>query len=58
MRFRPERALWVRQNVPFQVRFFHRGRGYKDSVQMYEVVNRQARPIRYDPAMFDRARPA
>jgi glucans biosynthesis protein len=53
IRFRPERALWVGQDVAFQVRFFHPGRGFKDPIRMYEVVNGQARPIPYDPAMFD-----
>jgi periplasmic glucans biosynthesis protein len=53
MRFRPERALWAGQDVDFQVRFFHVGRTFTHSVQMHEVVNGQARPIRYDPAMFD-----
>ena len=51
--FRPERGLWVGSNVGFQVRFFHLGRTFNTSVQMYEVVNAQARLIRYDPAMFD-----
>jgi glucans biosynthesis protein len=53
IRFRPERALWAGQDVTFQVRFFHMGRDFKDPVQMHEVVNGQARPIRYDPAMFN-----
>jgi periplasmic glucans biosynthesis protein len=53
IRFRPERGLWVGSNVGFQVRFFHLGRTFDTPVQMYEVVNAQARPIRYDPAMFD-----
>jgi glucans biosynthesis protein len=53
IRFRPERALWAGQDAEFQVRFFHMGRDFKDSVQMYEVVNGQARLIRYDPAMFN-----
>src|SRR5215470_10793646 len=53
IRFRPERSLWDGSNVGFRVRFFHLGHTYKTPVQMYEVVNTQARPIRYDPAMFD-----
>jgi periplasmic glucans biosynthesis protein len=53
LRFRPERGLWVGSNVGFRVGFFHLGRHFNTPVQMYEVVNAQARPIRYDPAMFD-----
>src|SRR5262245_2980288 len=53
IRFRPERALWVGSDVRFQVRFFHLGRTFSTSVQMYEVVNAQARPIRYSADMFD-----
>ena len=53
IRFRPDRALWVGSDMGFRVRFFHVGRGFDTPVQMYEVVNGQARPIRYDPTMFD-----
>src|SRR5262245_21055159 len=53
IRFRPDRALWGGANVAFRVRFFHLGRDFHAPVQMHEVVNGQARPIRYDPAMFD-----
>ncbi|PYN48024.1 MAG: glucan biosynthesis protein D, partial [Candidatus Rokuibacteriota bacterium] len=53
IRFRPERGLWGGSSVGFQVRFFHLGRRFNTSVQIYQVVNAQARPIRYDPAMFD-----
>jgi glucans biosynthesis protein len=53
IRFRPDRALWGGANVAFRVRFFHLGRDFHAPVQMHEIVNGQARPIRYDPAMFD-----
>lgn len=53
IRYRPQRALWSGQEVNFQVRFFHLGRDFKTPVQMYEVVNGQARLISYDPAMFE-----
>ena len=53
IRFRPERSLWDGSNIGFRVRFFHLGHTFKTPVQMYEVVNAQVRPIRYDPAMFD-----
>jgi glucans biosynthesis protein len=53
LRFRPGRALWAGQSVGVQVRFFHLGRGFTYPVQMHEIVDGQARPIRYEPAMFD-----
>jgi len=53
IQFRPERALWAGQDAEFQVRFFHMGRDFKDSVRMHEVVDGRARLIRYDPAMFN-----
>jgi periplasmic glucans biosynthesis protein len=53
IRFRSERALWAGPNGDFQVRLFHLGRTFTHPVQMHEVVKGEARPIRYDPAMFD-----
>src|SRR5690349_5517838 len=53
IRFRPERSLWDGSNIGFRVQFFHLGHTFKTPVQMYEIVNAQVRPIRYDPAMFD-----
>jgi glucans biosynthesis protein len=53
IRFRPDRGLWTGSNVGFRVRFFHLGRNFNTPVQMYELVNGQARHIRYDPALFD-----
>jgi periplasmic glucans biosynthesis protein len=53
IRFRRDRALWLGQDLDFQVQFFHLGRTFSSPVQMHEVVNARARPIRYEPAMFD-----
>ena len=52
IRFRPERGLWGRLDAGFHVRFFHLGR-FNAPVHMYEVVNAQARHVRYDATMFD-----
>jgi glucans biosynthesis protein len=48
-----ERALWSDGASPFRVRFFHLGLYNRTPVKMYEVVDGRARPIDYDPAMFD-----
>lgn len=53
IRFRPERALWASQDLPFRVQFFHRGFRVRNRVRIHEVVGGVAREIAYDPAMFD-----
>ncbi|MBR0938818.1 glucan biosynthesis protein G [Bradyrhizobium jicamae] len=47
IRFRPERALWRDENLPFQVQFFHRGFFYKNRVDLFEASNGRAKPIKY-----------
>jgi len=53
IRYRPDRALWAAERLPFGVQFFHRGFLYKDRVDMFEVAAGQARPIPYTPDLFD-----
>ena len=53
LRFDPQRALWRGTDLPFQVQLFHRGFLYKDRVALHEVSEGRARPIAYDPALFD-----
>jgi glucans biosynthesis protein len=53
IRARADHALWADQPLDFHVQFFHTGRGFSESIRMYEVSNGQAREILYDPAMFD-----
>jgi glucans biosynthesis protein len=52
IRFDPARALWHDQNTNFTAEFFHRGFLYKDRVDLFEVANGQATPIRYDTSLF------
>jgi len=47
IRFLPEHALWRDEKLPFQAQFFHRGFFYKNRVDMFEVSNGHAVPIRY-----------
>ncbi len=58
IRFKPERALWRGQDLPFQVQFFPRGFLYRPAVDIYEVRDGQAAPVPYDPDLFDYADPA
>ena len=48
LRFDKSKALW-RDGGKFNVEFFHRGFLYKDRVDIFEVVNGRASPIRRSP---------
>ena len=50
--FVPDKALWRGLNLPFEVQFFHRGFFYTDRVDLFEVSQGTARPIRYSPSLF------
>jgi glucans biosynthesis protein len=52
IRFRPDRAIWRAEGLPFDLMFFHRAQG-SPRVRMNEVVDGEARHIPYDDADFD-----
>jgi glucans biosynthesis protein len=52
IRFVPDKALWRGENLPFQIQFFHRGFFFSNRVDIYEVNDGRARPIRYSPGLF------
>lgn len=47
IRFRPDRALWRAQGLPFEVQFFHLGGGLRQPVQVHEVVDGRATELHY-----------
>jgi glucans biosynthesis protein len=51
IRFRPERALWRDEDLPFDVMFFHRAQS-NPRVRMNEIVADEARHLPYDSADF------
>ena len=53
LRFRPDHALWADTDLPFRVQFFHLGSYYQAAVRIFVVDDGQARPIEYDPSLFD-----
>jgi glucans biosynthesis protein len=53
IRFRPAQALWKPEKLPFEMQLFHRGFLYKPRVEMFEVAEGKARPIRYNTELFD-----
>ena len=52
-RFRPERALWRDQGLPFQVQLFHRGFLFKDRVELHLVEDGRASPLPYRRELYD-----
>lgn len=56
IRFRPERALWRGDGLPFEVQFFHPGWLFADPVRIHEVTPQGTREITVAPEDFDYGR--
>ena len=56
IRFRPEKALWRAEKLPFEVMFFHQGRAVPEPVQINVVEPSGERAVPFDPALFDYGR--
>jgi glucans biosynthesis protein len=52
IRFQRNSALW-HDRALFEVQFFHRGFNFDRRVNIFEVSDAVARPVLYNPAMFD-----
>ena len=52
IRFIPDKALWRSDSLPFQIQFFHRGFFFSNRVDIFEVTQGRARPIKYSPTLF------
>jgi glucans biosynthesis protein len=52
IRFKPERAIWSGEGLPFLLEFFHRGFFYYDPVAIYLVAAGQARRLAYSSDFF------
>ena len=52
IRFKTDAALWREEKLPFEVMFFAAGRSFTP-VRINEVVSQRARPIPFDPALFN-----
>lgn len=53
IRFKPERALWRQEALPFELMYFHLGFFQTTPVRLHEVVQGQVRPLGFDPSQFD-----
>jgi glucans biosynthesis protein len=56
IRFRPERALWRKERLPFQVQLFHPGLYYDRSVRIHVVDEGEVRALPFDTDDFDYGR--
>lgn len=52
LRFRPERAIWRAEGLPFQLQMFHRGGLFRDQVDLFEAERGTARPIPFSEDLF------
>jgi glucans biosynthesis protein len=53
IRFKPERALWRKEGLPFEVMFFHPGWLFAEPVRVHEVSADGSREISVDSSDFD-----
>jgi glucans biosynthesis protein len=53
IRFRPDRALWRAQGLPFEMMFFHPGWLFEYPVRINEIEGGQVRHIAFDARAFD-----
>jgi len=53
LRFRPETSLWTDDNLPFRIRFMHRGYLYGRRVPIHVVDGAKVEELRFSPAQFE-----
>ena len=53
IRFRPEKALWRAEKLPFELMFFHQGRTVPEPVRINVIEPSGERAVAFDPALFD-----
>jgi periplasmic glucans biosynthesis protein len=52
IRFRESHAAWRAERLPFELQFFHVGRGFTHPLEMNEVIAGVARPLKVAPDAF------
>ena len=53
IRFRPERATWHADKLPFELMYFHPGRTFPESVRVNIVDASGVKRVEFDPESFD-----
>jgi glucans biosynthesis protein len=56
IRFRPERAHWRAEKLPFELMFFHPGRSFQEPVRINTVERGGVKRLEFDPELFDYGR--
>ncbi|HEU0203705.1 MAG TPA: glucan biosynthesis protein G [Burkholderiaceae bacterium] len=56
IRFRPERAQWRSDRLPFELMFFHPGWLFEYPVRVHEVEDGRARELAFDASAFEYGR--
>ncbi|MCS7338099.1 MAG: glucan biosynthesis protein, partial [Verrucomicrobiae bacterium] len=51
--FRPEKALWLEENLPFRIHFFHPGYLYQEPVRIYEFTLTRVQQVRFVQDFFN-----
>ncbi|MGZ5655498.1 MAG: glucan biosynthesis protein G [Caldimonas sp.] len=53
IRFRPEKALWRSERLPFELMFFHQGRAVMEPVKINVIEPAGEHVVEFDPGLFD-----
>jgi glucans biosynthesis protein len=53
IRYRPEKALWRAEKLPFELMFFHQGRAVPEPVKINVIEPSGEHVVAFDPALFD-----
>ncbi len=53
IRYRPEKALWRAEKLPFELMFFHQGRAVSEPVKINVIEPSGERAVDFDPSLFD-----
>jgi glucans biosynthesis protein len=53
IRFRPDRALWHADKLPFELMFFHLGRTFSEPVRINTIEPGGLHRVEFEPALFD-----
>jgi len=56
IRFDEARAIWRAEKLPYQLQFFHLGRGFKNPIQIHELIQKEEKLIEFSPKLFDYGR--
>ena len=54
IRYRADQAVWKKEELPFQLQFFHPGSFFRHAVSVFIVKGERAEEVRYAPELFER----